>query len=104
MLAQHSSYLKIEGAKTWSLNPQQRLPQTLRDLHTLVARRRAWNLSRPQTTNTASADYIRPHDRSTLPPSPVWGQPDVVALEEGGYTGPPLHQPSSPGVYASLVV
>jgi hypothetical protein len=71
MLAQYSSYLTIAGKKTWSLNPQQRLPQTSRDLLTLGARRRAWNLIRPQTTNAAGEDDIRPHDRSTHPPGPV---------------------------------
>ena len=32
------------------------------DLHTLGARRRAWNLIRLQTTNRAGEDDIRPHD------------------------------------------
>ncbi len=103
-LAQYSSYLKIEGEKTWSLNPHQRLPQTSRDLLTLGARRRAWNLIRPQTTNTAGEDYIRPHDRSTHPSDPVEGQPHGVALEEGDHAGPPLHQEAPHGVYESLVV
>ena len=30
--------------------------------------------------------------------------PDVVALEEGGHAGPPLHKQSQRGVYESLVV
>jgi hypothetical protein len=63
-------------------------------------------LARKEEEKTDEKDSlsIEPHEIGTLSLGQMSGQPQMVALGEGGHAGPSLHKQSQCGVYESSAV